>query len=464
MISKTRALGYLLSVVIGVFWFVGLAVARGPGIPIKSGDVLSIHVVGSDTLSGKFVVLSDGTVESHSFGSVKVEGLSADEAAAKLQSRLKAKLKDPVVSVVIDLEATTFVYVSGTRLPSGVVKWVPNMDLRQLLVSAEADSNADLSEAHLFRPGQPELKVNVQDVLNGSSPYAVTPLKPNDVIAVLPLEFVRVWVTGEVAHPGQYTVRKGDDLYRAIASAGGATVIALADNDSKIMLRRGPGTKTFPIRELTTQPGPTLESGDTIVVSASEKVTVTVSGEVRAPGRVELRSTAVLEQAIAGAGGLTGSGTGRDVTILRDGQTLNANVASSTSAEGLGTFKVKDHDVILVRQNTRFAIVVGIVKTPGRVYIPDGQPIHLLDAIIGAGGIADRGTARHVVVGHPDKTGRLVMKEFRLDRYLKNGDQEGNPLIEAGDIVTVQAGAQTTVDQIQQVLSGAVLLYGVSKL
>lgn len=485
--NLTKCIGTLLAAGLCAVLTIGTAFAHQETLRVRIGDRLSIHVVGivptatpspnegseagtaatvSQTSPSEptFLVLSDGSIQSHDFGILHVEGLTIPEVAKAVHDRLAEKFKNPIVSVVLASEAPYYLFLSGVKEDGGAVKLLPGEDLRRLLASATMDREPDLSEAHVFRAGQPERTANVQDVLNGTSPLASFKLQPNDVVTVLPLRFIRVWVTGEVEKPGQVPVHVGDDVYRAIATAGGALSSAIADGDTKIGLRRGPNTTYLPIKQDPSAPLVPLEPGDTIVVASGNRIRVTVSGEVKLPGNIDLRTGALLDQAIAGAGGLTAAGTGRSVMVLRDGKTYTANVASSTNPQGLGSFKLQNQDVVLVRQNTAYVIAVGYVGKQGRVYIPDGQTMHLIDVIGDAGGIVDKGTPRHVFVGHPDQRGVMHIREVRLDRYMKNGDPEGNPVMAAGDIVTVQPAQAPTLDVVQQLLSGALVAYGVSQI
>ncbi len=464
-----------------------LASASAQALTLKVGDVLSIRVIGysmaedvlpvqdettsttgqsapSISADGKFQVMTDGTIDSHSFGVLHVEGLTLAKVTQLVRKKLSSKFKDPLVSVVLLQQAPSLVYLSGAKSVTGPIHLAAGMDVRQLLSSREISADPDLYEAHIFRQGQADQKANLQDLLTGISPLSTMKLQGNDVVAILPIEFARVWVTGQVLHPGQVSIRKGDDVYRAIASAGGVTNDVLTQSDAKIVLHRGPQVKFFPAKEDPIMAPYFVEPGDSLVVTTYNRIVVTVSGEVKTPGKVELLSNGILDQAIAGAGGLLPSGTGREVSVLRDGQIIKANLASSTTDRGFGSFHLQDQDVVLVRQNNRFAIIVGQVKTQGREYFPDGQEVHLIDMIVAAGGIVDRGTSRHVYMGRPDASGKLVIKEYRLDSYLKDGNPAGNPVILPGDVVSVQNSKQSTVEAVSNILSGAALIYGISRL
>jgi protein involved in polysaccharide export with SLBB domain len=436
--------------------------ATTEALELKPGDVISIRIIGADR-TDDLEVLSDGSIQSHEFGSVMVGGLTLDQTTKLLTKRLSATRKDPKLSVILKAEAPRYAFLSGAKTGGGLVKLLPDMDVRKLLSGAEFSENVDEYDAHFFRQGQPERTATLQAVLLGSSDLANQRLKSGDVVSVLPAQFVRVWVTGAVKTPGEYAVRTGGDVYRALALAGGVLADAIDENDTVVTLRRGPNNLEFPARQDPKAPGTALEAGDTLVVNYASQIAVTVAGEVKTPGLVKLHGGSTLDQAIASSGGITKEGTGRGIQVLRNGKKLTANAASSTSSRNLGSFKIEDHDVILVPQNNDYVIAVGEVKTPGRAYIPDGQRLRLLDAIVSAGGVAQTGTLRHVFVGRPDGGGQFKIKEYHVDRYVKSGDESANPYLETGDVITVLQSQPSTLQTVQTALSSAFLLYGISR-
>jgi len=188
----TTRIAFLFALVLCALMTVGNGATHLQSLRVRIGDRLSVHIAGvtpvgapavTSNLAGTaptvaqtspteptFQVLSDGTIESHDFGSIHVVGLTIPEVAKRLHDRLALKFKNPVVTVVLASEAPFFVFLSGVKDDSGIVNLLPGEDLRRLLTTMPLLETPDISEAHLFRAGRPEVTVNVQDILQGTSP------------------------------------------------------------------------------------------------------------------------------------------------------------------------------------------------------------------------------------------------------------------------------------------------------
>ncbi len=127
-----------------------------------------------------------------------------------------------------------------------------------------------------------------------------------------------VWVRGEVLHPGRKPLREGTRLIDALLDAGGLT--AQASGEVAVERRKGTfanGSQSLVVRLGGREPSPEeledlsryLQSGD-IVVAATQHW-VTLSGEVRRPGRYPLEDGMTLGRLIESAGGLTPFGNER---------------------------------------------------------------------------------------------------------------------------------------------------------
>ena len=95
--------------------------------------------------------------------------------------------------------------------------------------------------------------------------------EPRVTVIVREVNSSRVFITGEVAHPGAYPLRGRVSILQAIALAGGFT--DFADRDGIAVLRRsGQDGSTIPVSysDLVAKPGENepliLRPGDTIVV------------------------------------------------------------------------------------------------------------------------------------------------------------------------------------------------------
>jgi protein involved in polysaccharide export with SLBB domain len=75
-----------------------------------------------------------------------------------------------------------------------------------------------------------------------------------------------------------------------------------------------------------------------------------------------------------------------------------------------------------------------------------------------AGGLTDRGVLRRISVGRRGPGGKMIIKQYNLDEYIKNGKVEANPRIEPGDVLLFDEKRELTVATISQILSSALLI------
>jgi polysaccharide export outer membrane protein len=136
-----------------------------------------------------------------------------------------------------------------------------------------------------------------------------------------------VWVRGEVQRPGRKPLRSGTRLVDALLDAGGFT--ARASGEVTIERPTGifpDGSHTLRVRLSGRAPSPQeleelaqpLAGGD--VLTAAAQRWLTVSGEVKRPGRYPLDGPLTLTRAIEAAGGLTRYASDRLSIRRRDAQ------------------------------------------------------------------------------------------------------------------------------------------------
>jgi len=152
---------------------------------MEAGDVLEIEVFGEKSLSGKFQVSDEGTIDYPLVGRVKVAGLSPPDVAQALRQRLAdGYLKKPHVAVFAEGYASKRqVYVWGEVRKSGAFKCTGNMTIIRAITLAEgltplADKNGiTLTRTINGKPRQ-------YTVPMGDGQSANQRLQPGDVVFV----------------------------------------------------------------------------------------------------------------------------------------------------------------------------------------------------------------------------------------------------------------------------------------
>ncbi|MBV6458513.1 MAG: hypothetical protein HONBIEJF_01643 [Fimbriimonadaceae bacterium] len=440
----------------------GHAQTNGPA-KLKSGDVVIVTILGQPLFSGEFPVLSDGSIATR-FGRLVVAGKTIEQAKADLTKLASKRLKNPTVDLLIHSQRPDLVYVLGEKVQgSGPRPYYAGLSVKQLLADLNLPMDLEVNDVSLSRGGKVIWHAKLLDVVRGIMPDLDPPLMPDDVVSVTSREQVRVWVIGEVALPGPVKIAEGDNVYQAIAKAGGfaakegSTPQAVAEADVLVTLRRGPDSIQVPFRADPTADAPKVESGDTIYVQSPRPIRIRIIGEVRTEGEYVMKEGSTITSAIAVAGGLSDKGSMTSIMLFRDNEAISID-ASGALTGSKPNFELKDGDLVVFRSNPRYAVVLGKVNRPGRVLFEDGKDYQLSDVLAEAGGITERGTLRRVHIGRKGEDGKIVITQYNLDEYIKSGKLTANPRIEPGDVVMFDEKRELNISTISQVISSALLL------
>jgi protein involved in polysaccharide export with SLBB domain len=237
---------------------------------IGIGDVLDIQLLNSPTReSTLYTVLSTGLLEYPLAGeAAKVEGMTADEIATLLASRISLYDK-PQVAVTVREYASHNVIVTGLVHDPGT-KSLRREAVPLFVVLAEAQPRADAARAMIMRAGSPVQTVDIAD-MTATSLLIV----PNDVIRLVgapPPTPQFFYIGGQIASPGQKDFHDGITLTQAILASGGVT--RLSGGKIKVMRQGSDGrlvTTEYNLKKIEQgkDPDPRLEAGDRIEISRS---------------------------------------------------------------------------------------------------------------------------------------------------------------------------------------------------
>lgn len=160
--------------------------ALGNPQQLRPGDKVQVVVYGQDAMSGEFEVRPGGDVVVPVAGSVRAQGLTAQQLARQITNQLTGKLVSPQVTVVL----------SARRLPSvsvlGEVRTPGKFELREgegvldaLARAGGLTPFADSDEVYIIRRGE-ERRIRFRyDDLVAANPAAVRfPLMDGDVVVV----------------------------------------------------------------------------------------------------------------------------------------------------------------------------------------------------------------------------------------------------------------------------------------
>jgi polysaccharide biosynthesis/export protein len=221
----------------------------GPAGPYRvgPGDVLDIAVFEVDELSKPATVGPRGTLVLPLLGELPVEGLTAPEIAARLETLYgESLLRDPQISVAVKAYRSQPVSIFGAVERPGIYQLQGRRRLLEVLAMAGGLAKDSGDEIRITRragrapgqptapeaapldaePGQPapasqEITVSVRGLLAGRSETSDNPwIEPYDVVRVAKTGLV--YVLGAVTRPGGYPIEQESmTVLRAISLAQG---------------------------------------------------------------------------------------------------------------------------------------------------------------------------------------------------------------------------------------------------
>ena len=223
---------------------------NSPGtLVIGEGDLLQISLYGVPDFNEHVRVESSGEVSLPMIGTVKVIGLSTEQAERVIEKELKDKglYNNPQVTVLQQEFGGQGISVLGEVQKPGVYPVLTPRKLFDLLSAAGGTTPKAGPDILLIHRDQPN---NVQKITLSSEPDkkrdANVDVFPGDTIVVTKAPIV--YVVGDVKLPGGFIIDKTNGLtvLQALALAQGANSTAKLDS-SRLIRKTGEGPKETPI-------------------------------------------------------------------------------------------------------------------------------------------------------------------------------------------------------------------------
>jgi polysaccharide export outer membrane protein len=231
---------------------------------IESGDVLSIVVwdhpelagavmsipiagingaesVGPSTPPAGFVVDHDGTVQFPYAGTLKVAGLTEEQARALLTSKLTRYINKPKVTLRVQAYRSKRIYIDGEVKSPGLqaINDIPMTLVEALNRAGGLLPTADQSQIFINRAGT-NYQVNLlQLVQKGINPSSIM-LINGDIVRAVSRDESKVFVSGEVVQPKALTMHNGRlTLNEALGETGGVNPVT-GDGRQVYVVRKRP--------------------------------------------------------------------------------------------------------------------------------------------------------------------------------------------------------------------------------
>ncbi|UCH33725.1 MAG: SLBB domain-containing protein [Armatimonadota bacterium] len=275
-------------------------------IVARPGDVLSISVLGEDTLSRQVTVSDDGAIALPLAGDVKVAGQTAAAISRLLTERLSDYIRDPQVTVEISERAPLKVIVSGAVNSPGLFYIACDSRLADALAAGGGPTpEANLSRISHTRAGEKPQMIDFQRFLNEGDEAQNPVVSSGDHVGVAQRPERTCRILGQVVRPGAYELAGDPTPWDLVAQAGGLVPGA---NPREVVLKPKDGPPqtldlTAMLEPEAMASAPILRPGDTLIVPGMA-MQVYVLGGVMRPGPYSMPADARLLDAIAVAGGV----------------------------------------------------------------------------------------------------------------------------------------------------------------
>ena len=255
--------------------------ARGAGAEYRIGpkDLLDVKVLEIPELNVERRVSGAGKIDLPMLGELPVAGLTAGEAAARLEGILREKYVNRAnVSIEIKEYQDKPVSVLGAVARPGSLTVSGNWTLLQAISAAGGLTPQAGKRIYVLRRADNSLsdtlELSTDDLLRSASALWNVPIYPSDVVNVPAKTTVKVFCLGEVKAPGALEFDGNDPLtlLAVIAKAGGLT--DRASKTIRIQRRRPDGRSLELVAHYGRivsgrEPNPALEPDDVVIVKES---------------------------------------------------------------------------------------------------------------------------------------------------------------------------------------------------
>jgi len=143
---------------------------------IEAGDVISINVFPAQEFSKEVTVQPDGTIEIPLLGSMKVEGLKADDLQKMLTARFSKYVSNPSITINVRKFSSNRVAIIGQIASPGYFEYREGMKLLDLVAQAGGTQDyARRNQVRIFRRLKSDdgkvteqvIKADLEDVFDG---------------------------------------------------------------------------------------------------------------------------------------------------------------------------------------------------------------------------------------------------------------------------------------------------------
>ncbi len=432
-----------------------LRIATPKNYVLGPDDALNITLTGQNEAEMTAKVTPDGNINMQYAGLVSVNGLTIEQATARIRSKLSQvypllKSGQTKLSITLDAYRTISVFIIGEAERPGKYGISSLASLFNVLyLSGGPTENGTLRDIRLIRNNKTIASFDLYEFLQRGSFSQDIRLEDQDVIS-FPVYGKRVQLDGQVKRPAIYELLEKETLSKALEYAGGFSDSAYTDR-LKVMQRMG---KEKVLRDIDAAVFASYipSQADSIYaeqINPAFDNSVTITGAVYRPGRYGFQETLTLRKLIEKADGLRtdaflNRGYIKRLSATREREMIAFDLAAS-SVDFSADIKIKQGDSIHIPTRDeltpqQYITIEGFVRNPGKYPFRSG--IQLQDLIVMAGGFSADAAFHRVEVSRLDKNRSdtlantlLSVNKIELDSSLSGTN--GRYLLEPQDYIFV---------------------------
>ncbi len=430
-------------------------IATPAGYILGPGDEVLIDIYGTSQSSQKYAISPEGTIIIEKIGPVEVAGLTAEQAQAKVISKMGGHYQGSSIKLTVGQTRTVIVNVLGEVINPGTYTLSAfSTVFNALYMAGGVTEIGTLRNIKVSRGGRIISKIDVYDyILNGKLTGNVM-LQDNDAIIVGAYDAL-VNISGAIKRPMFYEMKEGETVKALLDYAGGFNGDA---NKSIISVERktNEGLTVHSVEEWDFASF-TVQDGDSVNVrSAIDRYQnmVQVTGAVFYPGHYSISNECnSVRTLVEKAGGALENAYTNLVVLFR----MNENrTRKAMSIDLAGIMNNNAPDVILENEDslvisseeeitrTRIYHIYGPLSKPGAyAYVKD---MTLEDAIVAAGGLREEALLSNVEIArrlqYTDEQDSTYNRKAKIYTFnIENGlvVKEGqNFALKPFDVITIK--------------------------
>jgi protein involved in polysaccharide export with SLBB domain len=375
-----------------------LRIATPKNYVLGPDDQLSLTLTGLNEVEMESVINTDGNMNIPYVGLVNVNGLTIENARARIFSRMSRaypalKTKQTQLTITLSAYRSIRVTIIGEAERPGAyqISSLSNM-FNALYTSGGPTENGSLRDIQLIRNNKKIASIDLYEFLQTGKMSEDIRLEDQDVILYPPYN-KRVEFGGMVKRPMVYELKPTENLANALQYAGGFNDSAFTDR-LKIVQRTG-RDKIYKDIESNSFANYLPMQGDSIFAekqlpSFDNKVTIT--GAVYRPGDYGYTPTLSLQSLLKKADGLRTDAFLTRATIKRltaNRERVLVSVDLQKLSQGAPEFLLQREDSIQIYtrqelEELQYITIEGHVRTPGKILFREGMQIQ--DVIAMSGG------------------------------------------------------------------------------